>query len=430
MDENNTKEELDQAAEEAAQAMADAGAAASEPQQAPAQPAAAGFCTKCGAALMEGMPFCGSCGAKVDDAAAPEGGEAPAEAAPSEAPATPVEGTDELEAPAAAPGEATSGEASGEATPAEGAAGEAEAAASEAPEAPAEGATTKELATVPAPEPTPTAGFCPKCGTPLKEGMPFCGSCGAKIEKAPAATASAKKKNFKPVIGIAIVLVLVIGIAALVLPDMLATPDDLLEQGKYEAAYNKASDDEKPDVLAKIIGAGQFKVAYDLVDDDEKDKVLAANVAAVVSADLVNTFKGTFSNFLLDEVYFDKDANEIAFKSSMTRDSNGDSGSTWWDIRYDDDDNEYERYAYVFDLEDETIYTYSDTLSEKAKKYVNNAVRENIRNMMRDDNMRLDDAYVNGINQLSENDALDKVKLLDEVTQIYPNGADESGTAA
>lgn len=31
---------------------------------------------------------------------------------------------------------------------------------------------------------TPTTKFCPKCGASLREGMPFCGTCGAKVGSA------------------------------------------------------------------------------------------------------------------------------------------------------------------------------------------------------------------------------------------------------
>ena len=58
-------------------------------------------------------------------------------------------------------------------------------------------------------------------------------------------------------------------LGVLVIPPMLATPDDLFEQGKYEQAYQKSADEDKPAMLARICGAGEFQTAYDLAPDDD-----------------------------------------------------------------------------------------------------------------------------------------------------------------
>lgn len=42
---------------------------------------------------------------------------------------------------------------------------------------------------------TPTTKFCPKCGASLREGMPFCGTCGAKVGSAASAPTETKKKS-------------------------------------------------------------------------------------------------------------------------------------------------------------------------------------------------------------------------------------------
>ena len=59
-------------------------------------------------------------------------------------------------------------------------------------------------------------------------------------------------------------VVALIFVFAIIVPAVTATPDDLIKQGKYEDAYNKASDEEKLDVLQKIMEAGQFQIAYDV----------------------------------------------------------------------------------------------------------------------------------------------------------------------
>ncbi len=71
----------------------------------------------------------------------------------------------------------------------------------------------------------------------------------------------------KVVAAIAAAILVILGV--LVIPPMLATPDDLFEQGKYEQAYQKSADEDKPAMLARICGAGEFQTAYDLAPDDD-----------------------------------------------------------------------------------------------------------------------------------------------------------------
>ena len=137
---------------------------------------------------------------------------------------------------------------------------------------------------------------CPKCGAEIDAAALYCPKCGAKLEgtakpkekqgEQPTPTISldglaALQESEKPqktdakawlaknkvVAAIAAAILVILGV--LVIPPMLATPDDLVEQGKYEQAYQKSADEDKPAMLARICGAGEFQTAYDLAPDDD-----------------------------------------------------------------------------------------------------------------------------------------------------------------
>lgn len=72
-------------------------------------------------------------------------------------------------------------------------------------------------------------------------------------------------------------------------------------------------------------------------------------------------------SYELKNIYFDEDAHEMILEVSANN-SFGGRVSNWYDYRFEEDDNEYQLYLSVGDLEDETIYKYADTFSEKLEK--------------------------------------------------------------
>lgn len=265
--------------------------------------------------------------------------------------------------------------------------------------------------------------FCSKCGAQLKEGTRFCGDCGAKIEGAEAPASASRQKrrlNSKPIVGIAAAIILVALGIGIVIPEITATPEQLIGQGRYEAAYQKASDEEKPEVLSRIIGHGQFQVAYDSVADDQKDDVLVANLAAYCSRSLLDGLKDP-SSFVLRQIYFDKNLHEMILEVSANNSSGG-RVSNWYDYRFIEDDNEYKLYVSISDMSDETVYKYADSSDEKLEKLLKNAARENMRTIMGNKEMKIDSAFVDGVNELFESGDMGKVELISSVTSIYPEG--------
>lgn len=266
------------------------------------------------------------------------------------------------------------------------------------------------------------ASFCPMCGAPLKSEMPFCGNCGAKVGESPAAVSPNKQKCSLPIKKIAIgivALVALIFIFAIIVPAVTATPDDLIEQGKYEDAYNKASDEEKPDVLQKIMEAGQFQIAYDVAPDDQKTSVILTNLATVVSNELIDNLKDP-SSFNLRAMYFDESAHELILEVGGNN-SYGAKVSNWYDYRYDKDDNEYQLYFHTSDLEDEKVYKYADSSSEKLDKYLKNATRETMRNIIADKGKAIDSDYVDSVNAIFQSGSMSDISLIESITSIYPS---------
>lgn len=247
---------------------------------------------------------------------------------------------------------------------------------------------------------TPTTKFCPKCGASLREGMPFCGTCGAKVGSAASAPTETKKKSsdkLKAIAGIAATAVVIVLIAIFAIPALTISPQELIAQGDFERAYSKASDDQKQDVLV-------------------------ANLAAVVSNDLIDNLKDSDS-YELKNIYFGEDAHEMILEVSANN-SFGGRVSNWYDYRFEEDDNEYQFYLSVGDLEDETIYKYADTFSEKLEKALKNDTRKEMRKIIADDDTKIPGDYVDGINELHETDAKFKnAKLISSINSIYPSDA-------
>lgn len=230
--------------------------------------------------------------------------------------------------------------------------------------------------------------------------MPFCGTCGAKVGSAASAPTETKKKSsdkLKAIAGIAATAVVIVLIAIFAIPALTISPQELIAQGDFERAYSKASDDQKQDVLV-------------------------ANLAAVVSNDLIDNLKDSDS-YELKNIYFDEDAYEMILEVSANN-SFGGRVSNWYDYRFEEDDNEYQLYLSVGDLEDETIYKYADTFSEKLEKALKNDTRKEMRKIIADDDTKIPGDYVDSINELHETDVKFKnAKLISSINSIYPSDA-------
>lgn len=218
-----------------------------------------------------------------------------------------------------------------------------------------------------------------------------------KRTSAPTETKKKSSDKLKAIAGIAATAVVIVLIAIFAIPALTISPQELIAQGDFERAYSKASDDQKQDALV-------------------------ANLAAVVSNDLIDNLKDSDS-YELKNIYFDEDAHEMILEVSANN-SFGGRVSNWYDYRFEEDDNEYQLYLSVGDLEDETIYKYADTFSEKLEKALKNDTRKEMRKIIADDDTKIPGDYVDSINELHETDAKFKnAKLISSINSIYPSDA-------
>lgn len=204
----------------------------------------------------------------------------------------------------------------------------------------------------PAPAPaTPKTNVCNKCGSEVQDGAVFCPTCGNNLSvAAPTPTTPsidaynqqvAKKStnpNLKKIIIGAAVAVVAIVLAIVLIPMMIVTTEELLAEGNYVEAYEKA-------------------------DANEKDDILAENVIAVLSQESSDGLKDP-SSFVLRDAYFyafiheDGDIGGYAVLYISGANSYGAKVSSYWaytlgddqewnyigsvDVSYDEDDDDWE----------------------------------------------------------------------------------------
>ena len=241
---------------------------------------------------------------------------------------------------------------------------------------------------------------CPNCGNVIAEGEKFCPKCGQKTKFDISETTKNVKENIKTnkktiikvLIGVAAVAVIAV-FGFIFIPPMLVTVEEYLQEGNYEKAYAKAKTQE------------------------EKDAVLLENIIAVTSYEISEGLKDPTS-FKLSHVYFDGDS-EIVFEI-IAKNSYGGNVTNYYDYRYDKDDKKFTRYLYLWSLEDETTYSW-DSYEEKLEKIIKNVVRKTIITIMNNSSFKVDSKVVDRVNKLFKEEKKRDLKLIPEVSEIYPN---------
>jgi hypothetical protein len=332
------------------------------------------YCKKCGHELGDGMNFCGVCG--TDNTPQPESAE-------EDDVAIDGEGSEAEPVAAVAAGEADDPEPNNaEAT---------------------DGITlvekTAEMAEVEADEPETT-----------------------NEEKVPE-DAPQKPRPSKKVIGIvvgAVALVAAAIAAALILPDTLATPKELFEQQKYEKAFSKATEDERTELIGRLIADGDFATAYQYAGDSEKKNVLCSNLASHVSKDIVESLKDS-SSYQLRGMWVS--GNTVIFKIEGANSFGGKVTSYWYYTRQDD--GSYERQAYISDLDQETIYKW-DSASKRKQKEASNLARLIIQKITSNSNDKASDVSIEWTNSLFSNKGFNDVELLSDVSALHSDSGSSS----
>ena len=116
----------------------------------------------------------------------------------------------------------------------------------------------------------PNIKHCPKCGALLEKKQKFCVNCGykltnmnikANIDKNVKSIKTSKQgKTISKIIAIVVILAILVGTGAEVLPKIFVSTETLLSQGEYEKAYKKAKNGEN----VKIYHCENLKEAVEL----------------------------------------------------------------------------------------------------------------------------------------------------------------------
>lgn len=240
---------------------------------------------------------------------------------------------------------------------------------------------------------------CTNCGAELVANQNFCPNCGRKIGGAENNSTEIienqsnidnaqpiPKKNKLPIIigtVVAVALIAVVGIKFI--SNLMTNPEDYMSKGDYQKAYEIANTDE------------------------EKNEVKAENLAAVISADIIDDYLKDPSSFVLRDVYF-CDESSIALKVNANN-SFGASVSAYWVYTWSDDDQKWKYGDSVSDLtkEEHTKYNSDDYYEIE----LDNAARDLI-NLDIEIGTKLSKDAIERINSMFEEDTLDDVELLTE----------------
>ena len=240
---------------------------------------------------------------------------------------------------------------------------------------------------------------CVNCGAELQMDQLFCPKCGAPTGNMagvntppvvyPVNGAVVQKKSSAAKI-VALIVALLVGISAavvagvLLIPRLLVSTDDLLAQGAYAQAYERAGSDEKEDVLTE-------------------------NQIAYLCKDVIEELKDP-SSFKLRNAWYDQEGQYIVLKVSG-KNSYGGVVSNYWCYTYDSDKDEYELFCTLSDLDEEKAYSWDDT-GERLEKWRKKAARERVKDLMADESIKIQDKSIENINHLFKEDLLDGVELI------------------
>lgn len=241
--------------------------------------------------------------------------------------------------------------------------------------------------------------LCEKCGTVIEEGQKFCPKCGNKAKLSIQSDIVSKTKNInKPllfgIIGLVVILLLGGCVATKLLPKIFVSTEELLAEGNYREAYDKAKKEEKQDIL------------------DE-------NMMAVISNLAVEGLKDPES-FILRNAWYDKSAKRVVLEVSGNN-SYGAKVTGYWYFTYNKDDEKYVLYTSLSSLTEEKTYSFDD-YKERIEKILKNAARKVVKNMINDDSIKIKKESIDNINNLFEKGILDDVEILEENKEANSEG--------
>lgn len=241
--------------------------------------------------------------------------------------------------------------------------------------------------------------LCAKCNSEIQIGQKFCPKCGERIKLENKTVISSVKNKYqrklkginKKKLGIIVATIGILMILTFtfikISPKIFISIDDLLAQGKYEEAYKKAK-------------------------NEEKENVYYENAIAYVSSEIIESYKDP-SSFELREAWVDKAEKRIVLKTAGKNSFGGITFSYQY-ITYDKEDNKYEVYCSLSDLDEEKTYSFDNT-SDKIEKILKNAARKTVKEIIQKDSCKVSSKIIDNINRLAAQKLLDTVIPLEEI---------------
>lgn len=228
---------------------------------------------------------------------------------------------------------------------------------------------------------------CIKCGTTLSDNQIYCHQCGYKVPKYNNKFSKKNKLLFVAVFSLLVLLLLGISIFCFkyVLPHMFVTVDELVAQGKYEEAYQKASNNEKEDILIE-------------------------NTIAYLSNETSKLLRNPDS-FVLEEAYYHiGKINNLDSEQQVVLHVTGTNGlgavtSVDWIWSYN---SKTQKWEYLWSSD----FYYSSLDNYEQEMIINNMYYEIFSDIVSNDNKEITNSMVNNINSLFQNGYLDNIELL------------------
>lgn len=201
---------------------------------------------------------------------------------------------------------------------------------------------------------------------------------------------SVKKKHSKRVlVGIGIGAIAIVLACAFILPNLFPSVASLIDQGKYEEAYEVAN-------------------------NEEKEKVAIGNAIACCAANATSSLKSSQSLELVD-AYYDGKINFILHVSIRLGNGVKTTAYLFYKYMYD---GSLSLFNLVQNINEEETYSDSASESEKVEVAVNNATKAIVRGIVEDPSNQVGDMYVEAVNKLMEDGELSSVELIPQAREI------------
>lgn len=246
--------------------------------------------------------------------------------------------------------------------------------------------------------------YCSNCGIKLEAGEKFCHNCGSQINAPMTFNHNRRNKISAKKLAAALTALILFTAAVIIgfktVPKLFVTPEELMAEGNYEKALTKAK-------------------------AEDRDRILVENLIVDICNDIKESMKDP-SSFELRNVWYEPSGRKrIVLYTAGKNSMGGMAGSLDF---YFFHEGRYQMFTSIDNMDDEEYYSFDD-LDDTVEKALNNLARICIREIRTDSN-ELDVEIIERINKLNEEGLIKKIKLLDEVKNIYPSetGLDTDNT--